>query len=412
MLRFVIPALLLLAIDVYFFQAIKQLSLHLEPRWKTVAYSAYWATSIGALVLMVTAMQLQNVQPYVRYYLLSAIMVLTLPKVLGILFLLGEDITRIGGGLWRAVQGSDTPFLADRRSFVAKASIITAAIPFSAMLYGMARTAFDYTIKRKTLVFPNLPEAFDGLKVVQISDMHSGSFASVDHVRKAFDLILEQKADMIFFTGDMVNNLASEVEPFKEELARLKAPLGVYSILGNHDYGDYAQWPNEADKRANLQRLMAIQRGAGWNLLMDEHRILERDGQQMAVVGIQNWGASLRFPKYGDMHKATRGTENVPFKILLSHDPSHWDAQVLTEHKSIDLTLSGHTHGFQFGIEIPGFKWSPVQYVYKQWAGLYQEGTQYLYVNRGLGFLGFMGRVGIPPEITVLELKRGTAAVS
>ncbi len=412
MLRFIIPALLLLAIDVYFFQAIKQLSLHLEPRWKTVAYSAYWATSIGALVLMVTAMQLQNVQPYVRYYLLSAIMVLTLPKVLGILFLLGEDITRVGGGVIRAVQGSDTPFLADRRSFVAKASIITAAIPFSAMLYGMARTAFDYTIKKKTLVFPNLPEAFDGLKVVQISDMHSGSFASVDHVRKAFDLILEQKADMIFFTGDMVNNLASEVEPFKEELARLKAPLGVYSILGNHDYGDYAQWPNEADKRANLQRLMAIQRGAGWNLLMDEHRILERDGQQMAVVGIQNWGASLRFPKYGDMNKATRGTERVPFKILLSHDPSHWDAQVRTEHKSIDLTLSGHTHGFQFGIEIPGFKWSPVQYVYKQWAGLYQEGAQYLYVNRGLGFLGFMGRVGIPPEITVLELKRGTAAVS
>lgn len=377
-----------------------------------VSIATYWATSIGALAIMVLAIQLQNVQPYVRYYLLSAIMVLTLPKVLGILFLLGEDITRVGGGVIRAVQGSDTPFLADRRSFVARASIITAAIPFSAMLYGMARTAFDYTIKRKTLVFPNLPEPFDGLKVVQISDMHSGSFASVDHVRKAFDLILEQKPDMIFFTGDMVNNLASEVEPFKEELARLKAPLGVYSILGNHDYGDYAQWPNEADKRANLQRLMAIQRGAGWNLLMDEHRILERDGQQMAVVGIQNWGASLRFPKYGDMNKATRGTESVPFKILLSHDPSHWDAQVRTEHKSIDLTLSGHTHGFQFGIEIPGFKWSPVQYVYKQWAGLYQQGAQYLYVNRGLGFLGFMGRVGISPEITVLELKRGTATVS
>jgi hypothetical protein len=295
---------------------------------------------------------------------------------------------------------------------VAKVSIITAAIPFSAMLYGMARTAFDYTIKKKTLVFPNLPEAFDGLKVVQISDMHSGSFAGIDNIRKAFDLILEQQADLIFFTGDMVNNLAAEVEPFKEQLYRLKAPMGVYSVLGNHDYGDYAQWPNEVDKRANLQRLMAIQRGAGWNLLMDEHRILERNGQQMAVVGIQNWGASLRFPKYGNMPKAVKGTEQVPFKILLSHDPSHWDAQVRTEHKSVDLTLSGHTHGFQFGIEIPGFKWSPVQYVYKQWAGLYQEGAQYLYVNRGLGFLGFMGRIGIPPEITVLELKRGTATVS
>jgi predicted MPP superfamily phosphohydrolase len=412
MLRFLIPALLLLAIDFYFFQAVKQLSSGFEPRWRMVAYGAYWTASVVALGMMVVGAQAQNMPSYVRYYLLSGIMVLTFPKVLGILFLLGEDITRVGGGVIRAVQGSDTPFLADRRSFVAKASIITAAIPFSAMLYGMARTAFDYTIKKKTLVFPNLPEAFNGLKVVQISDMHSGSFASVDHVRKAFDLILEQKADMIFFTGDMVNNLASEVEPFKEELARLKAPLGVYSILGNHDYGDYGQWPNEADKRANLQRLMAIQRGAGWNLLMDEHRILERDGQQMAVVGIQNWGASLRFPKYGDMNKATKGTDRVPFKILLSHDPSHWDAQVLTEHKSIDLTLSGHTHGFQFGIEIPGFKWSPVQYVYKQWAGLYQEGAQYLYVNRGLGFLGFMGRVGIPPEITVLELKRGTAAVS
>jgi predicted MPP superfamily phosphohydrolase len=210
----------------------------------------------------------------------------------------------------------------------------------------------------------------------------------------------------------MVNNKADEVEQFKDELARLKAPLGVYSVLGNHDYGDYVEWPSEQEKRANLQRLMTIQRGAGWNLLMDEHRILERDGQQMAVVGIQNWGASLRFPKYGDMKKAMRGTEQVPFKLLLSHDPSHWDAQVRTEHKTVDLTLSGHTHGFQFGIEIPGFQWSPVQYVYKQWAGLYQQGTQYLYVNRGLGFLGFMGRVGIPPEITVLELKRGVAEVA
>lgn len=410
--RFLIPALLLLAIDLYFFQAVKVAILPLGPRWRWVAIAAYWSMSAVSMGVLLAATQITEMQPYVRYYLMSAMMVLTLPKVLGILFLLGEDITRVGGGLFRAVKGSDAPFLADRRTFVARASIITAAIPFSAMLYGMARTAFNYTIKRKTLTFPNLPQAFDGVKVVQISDMHSGSFASVDNIRRAFDLILDQKPDIILFTGDMVNNKADEVEQFKDELARLKAPLGVYSVLGNHDYGDYVEWPSEQEKRANLQRLMTIQRGAGWNLLMDEHRILERDGQQMAVVGIQNWGASLRFPKYGDMKKAMRGTEQVPFKLLLSHDPSHWDAQVRTEHKTVDLTLSGHTHGFQFGIEIPGFQWSPVQYVYKQWAGLYQQGTQYLYVNRGLGFLGFMGRVGIPPEITVLELKRGVAEVA
>lgn len=409
---FLIPALLILAIDTYFFQAVKVATVPLSPNWRMVAIAAYWSLSVVSFGVLVAATQITEMQPYVRYYLMSAMMVLSLPKVLGILFLMGEDITRVGAGLFRAIQGSDAPFLADRRTFVARATIITAAIPFSAMLYGMARTAFNYTIKRKTLTFANLPQAFHGLKVVQISDMHSGSFASVDNLRRAFDLILDQKPDVIFFTGDMVNNKADEVARFQDELARLKAPLGVYSVLGNHDYGDYVQWPSEQEKRANLQQLMTIQRNAGWNLLMDEHHILERDGQQLAIVGIQNWGASLHFPKYGDMQKATRGTENVPFKILLSHDPSHWDAQVRTEHKSIDLTLSGHTHGFQFGIEIPGFQWSPVQYVYKQWAGLYQQGAQYLYVNRGLGFLGFMGRVGIPPEITVLELQRQPSVVS
>jgi uncharacterized protein len=410
MLRILIPAVFLFIIDLYFYQAVRQMILNSPAKWKMLVMVAYWASSAGALALLIASVQLVNIQPYVRYYLASAIMVLTIPKVLGILFLLGEDVTRIGAGLTRLVRGSETPFLADRRLFVARASIITAAIPFSAMLYGMVRTAFNYTIRRKSLTFDGLPAAFDGLKLVQISDMHSGSFGSVDSIRRAFDIILEQKADIIVFTGDMVNNKAEELAQFKDELARLKAPLGVYSILGNHDYGDYVQWPSEQAKHENLQNLKAMQRNAGWDLLLDENRILERNGEKIAIIGVENWGASLRFPKYGNLQKAVRGTEQTPFKILLSHDPSHWDAQVTTQHQSIDLTLSGHTHGFQFGIEIPGFQWSPVQYVYRQWAGLYQQGRQYLYVNRGLGFLGFMGRIGIPPEITVLELRSAAKA--
>lgn len=412
MLRLTFTIFFLLFIDLYFYQAVRQFIPISEIKSIKWIPWVYWSATIFSIGITIVGITNPDLLPYQRFYLLSVVMVLTIPKVLGTLFLFGEDTVRVTHGIFRFFTGTDGPFLTDRRQFVANATMVAAAIPFSAMIYGMVRTAFNYTVRRETITFKSLPKVFDGLRVVQISDMHAGSFSSTDAVRSAIDLILEQKPDIIFFTGDMVNNKCEEAEPFASELIRLKAPLGVFSVLGNHDYGDYVQWPNETAKRENLARLIALQREAGWHVLINDAHIIEKEGDQIAVVGVENWGAAMHFPKYGDLNKAFNNAQQVPFRILLSHDPSHWEAQVIPEYPNIDLTLSGHTHGFQFGIEIPGFKWSPVQYVYRQWAGLYQRGSQYLYVNRGLGFLGFMGRIGIPPEITLLELKSDTNKVA
>ncbi len=242
------------------------------------------------------------------------------------------------------------------------------------------------------------------MKIVHISDIHIGSLQDKNAVEAGINKVLQQKPDLILFTGDLVNNKAAEMEGWTDLFSQFRAPLGVYSILGNHDYGDYVAWPSLEAKQNNLQQLKQIHAGMGWRLLMNEHVVLEKEGQKIALLGIENWGAKGRFPKYGRMQEAYPGTESIPFKILMSHDPSHWDAQVRTIYPDIDLMLSGHTHGMQFGMENPFFKWSPVQWMYKQWAGLYEEGGQKLYVNRGFGFIGYPGRVGILPEITLLEL--------
>jgi len=268
----------------------------------------------------------------------------------------------------------------------------------------MVRGAYKYRVHKVKIDSPNLPESFNGFKIVQISDMHTGSFMSTSPIATAFEIISQQKADLILFTGDLVNNVATETDGFIDEYKKLKAPHGVYSVLGNHDYGDYVQWESQTAKYENLEALKKVQADAGWKLLMNEHVALEKNGEKIALLGIENWGGGNYFHKYGKMDLAYKGTEEYKFKILMSHDPSHWDKQVRKEYPDIDLTLSGHTHGMQFGIEIPGFKWSPVQYLYKQWAGLYKQDNQYLYVNRGLGFLGYPGRPGIWPEITVDEL--------
>jgi hypothetical protein len=252
------------------------------------------------------------------------------------------------------------------------------------------------------LNFDTLPEPFKGLRIVHISDIHSGSFTNKEAVEKGVQKILDTKPDLILFTGDLVNDAAEEMNEYKDVFAKLNAPLGVYSTLGNHDYGDYKTWPSEADKVANLDRLKAVHAEMGWKLLMNEHVMLERDGDRIAVIGIENWGAK-GFVQHGRLDLAYAGSEQVPFKILMSHDPSHWDAQV-KQYDDIHLTLSGHTHGMQFGVEIPGLRWSPIKYFYKQWAGLYEDGAQKLYVNRGFGFIGYPGRVGIMPEITVINL--------
>ena len=291
-----------------------------------------------------------------------------------------------------------------RLTFISQSAFFLGALLTSGLAYGMTNR-YRYKIRRVQVALKNLPEEFKGLKIAQVSDIHSGSFDDREAVTAGVDSIMKEDPDLILFTGDLVNNKSEEIVPYMDVFNALKAPLGVYSVLGNHDYGDYVSWPSDEAKKQNLDRLKQHHADMGWRLLMNEHVILERNNQQIALIGIENWGAR-GFTKYGDMQKAVAGLENsnVPVKILLSHDPSHWDAQVRKEHQDIDLTLSGHTHGMQFGIEIPGFKWSPVQYMYKQWAGLYQEQNQYLYVNRGFGFLGYQGRLGILPEITVIEL--------
>jgi predicted MPP superfamily phosphohydrolase len=271
--------------------------------------------------------------------------------------------------------------------------------------YGIARGAHDYQIRRLGLPIKDLPPEFEGLKLLQVSDIHSGSFWSREGVLRGIEKIKQEQADLVFFTGDLVNDMASEMEEWKEVFQQITAPLGVYSILGNHDYGDYVAWPSAEAKAANLERLKQLQKEMGWNLLLNENQIIEKNGQKLAIIGVENWSAKGRFPKYGRLDEAVRGTENISAKLLLSHDPSHWKAEILEKFPDIQATFSGHTHGFQFGIETAKLRWSPVKYMYPEWAGLYSQGDQHLYVNRGFGYLGYPGRLGIRPEITVFTLQ-------
>jgi len=302
-----------------------------------------------------------------------------------------------------SVEISDASEGITRSVFLSWLGIAAGSTLFGSLVYGFGNK-YRYVNRRVKLSFKNLPEGFRGIKILQISDIHSGSFTNKQAVEKGVEKILKEKADLILFTGDLVNDRSDEMKDYMDVFNRIKAPMGVYSTLGNHDYGDYTQWPSEEAKRANLERLKAIHAELGWRLLMNEHVVLERNGSQVALLGIENWSAKGHFPKYGKMKNAYQGCQSFPFKILMSHDPSHWDAEVRTKYPDVDLMLSGHTHGMQFGVELPGIKWSPVQYMYKQWAGLYEEKHQKLYVNRGFGFIGYPGRVGILPEITIFQL--------
>lgn len=292
-----------------------------------------------------------------------------------------------------------------RREFSSKMALGLAAVPFFTMNWGLFRTAYNFKIHEVSVALKNLPKVFEGFRIVQLSDIHVGSLQSHYQLQKAVQMVNDLQADIICFTGDLVNNRTDEVFPYMEDLKQLKAKHGVLSVLGNHDYGDYETWPSKEEKQQNLEEMYRVHRDLGWNLLLNEHIAIEKDGEKIYFLGVENWGANLHFPKYGDLAKANEGLNNGEVKILLSHDPSHFDTEVTTDFKDIPLTLAGHTHGFQFGIEIPGYiKWSPSQYIYKQWAGLYRKGEQQVYVNRGLGCLGYMGRIGIRPEITVIDI--------
>ena len=317
--------------------------------------------------------------------------------------LLLEDITRLIKAIFR--KPTNAPRIPSRRKFVSTLGWGLAAIPFASILYSIFKGKYNYKVWKYTLYFDNLPKAFDGYRITQISDIHCGSFDNYEKIRYGVELINSQKSDVILFTGDLVNNLANEVHNWKSLFATLQAPDGVFSIMGNHDYGDYSSWETSEAKQQNLEHLFQLQKQMGWQLLLNEHCYLERNGEKIALIGVENWGHG-RFSKYGDLNKAMEGINTEDFKILMSHDPTHWQEVVLPENKDIQLTLSGHTHGMQCGIEIPGWlKWSPSQYIYKYWGGMYEEGGKYLNVNRGFGYHAFPGRLGVWPEITVIELK-------
>lgn len=401
----------MLLLDFYVFQTLRIIMQPWSVRLRWIVSIFYWLPSVVALFLFLTGpLHLTDQWPRaVRIYIFAVLIGLFLSKLTASVFFVVDDMRRLihwtGGQLYYRFVAEE-PFRAapiSRSVFMSWLGIGIGGSLFGGLLWGFGNK-YKYRTEHVKLNLPGLPAAFKGLRAVHISDIHSGSLTDRKAVEKGVQKILDLSPDIIFFTGDLVNDHAGEMDEYREVFARLKAPMGVYSCLGNHDYGDYRSWPSQEAKVANLERLKGLHAEMGWKLLMNEHVALERDGQRIAVLGIENWGAKANFPKYGKMEDAWRGTEDYPVKILLSHDPSHWEAQVQKQYPDIDLMLSGHTHGMQFGLEIPGFRWSPVQYVYRQWAGLYRQGQQHLYVNRGFGFLGYPGRVGILPEITLLEL--------
>ncbi|ADR20547.1 phosphoesterase [Marivirga tractuosa] len=408
-------AVIFILIDLYVFQALKIGVQNFSQLGKNIAYGIYWGfTAITLLGFFLYHFGNPDFFSRVaRQFMLVLVFMNYLSKTIALLVLLIGDVIRFGQWSFYKItdllnnskSGIEGEKIS-RSEFFAKSALVAGTLPLAAMSFGIISGAHDYRIRRKSIVIPNLPKAWHGVKIAQLSDIHSGSFWNRIAVEGGIDMLMAEKPDMVFFTGDLVNNEAKEVEKYIPIFSKLKADLGVYSTLGNHDYGDYKNWSSEKAKAQNLQDLKEAHKLMGWDLLTNENRILTVDKEPLAVLGVENWGAG-RFAKYGDISKAYAGTEGLPTKILLSHDPSHWDAQIRKDYPDIDLMLAGHTHGFQFGIEIPGFKWSPSQYVYKQWAGLYQEGNQSLYVNRGYGYLGYPGRIGIPPEITILELRQG-----
>jgi predicted MPP superfamily phosphohydrolase len=407
MFRLLVVLAFFIALEIYSFQLIRTLSR--GHWWKWI----YLAVSVLAILHVILQFILHPDRTQVtdsRDIAVTVVLALFALKVVFCLFMFGEDIYRSIEGLISSLlrkREPDQSFLPGRREFLAKVGLAVAALPFGAILYGAWRGKYDYQVREYELSFDDLPEAFDGYTITQLSDIHVGSFDDREEVAYAVKLANDQQSDLILFTGDLVNNEAKEMNGWEDIFGSLTAKDGVYSVLGNHDYGDYVQWDSKEAKEENMQQLYKVQKDMGWRLLLDENEKITRGADSISLVGVQNWGGG-RFPKYGDLQKAAAGLSKEEFKVLLSHDPTHWDLQVKNDEKKYHLTLSGHTHGMQFGIEIPGFiKLSPAWFIYKKWAGIYKEADQFLNVNRGFGFLGYSGRAGIWPEITVITLKKG-----
>ncbi|MFB9842882.1 metallophosphoesterase [Mucilaginibacter ginsenosidivorans] len=380
-------------------------------RWKQVLLWGYLALSLGVTALFLVGLgsfsTAKGMTPY-HEWVLSFFLTFFITKVVFSLVLVIGDIGRllygVGDNVINRGKKENISYFPARRKFISEIAILVAAVPFTSFLYGMFKGKYDYKLHRETLYFDDLPEAFDGFTITQVSDIHSGSFDNSAAVQRGIDMAKAQKSDLFVFTGDLVNNAAWEIEPYIEQFKQLKAPYGQLSILGNHDYGDYIQWNSPEEKAANLEKLKGQHAKLDYRLMLDENVELEKDGQKISLIGVQNWGRG--FIQIGDLDKALHGVDKDAFKILLSHDPTHWEEKVRYHETKIHLTLAGHTHGAQFGVETAGLRWSPVQYRYLDWAGLAEHNGRQLYVNRGFGFLAFSGRVGIWPEITVLTLKK------
>ena len=403
----VILITILILIDFYIYHVLKILMQGASVSTKTTVGLIYWALCIMSLGSFLLFPYITN--PYFKQYFFSIVMGWVLTQIFMVLFFLVDDLRR--GAFWTVGQAAsiagakfmNTENGIPRSTFLSWMGVGLSSTLFFSLLYGFGNK-YNYKLIKKKIVLKGLPTAFKGFKIIHISDIHSGSLKDKAAVLKGIALIEKQNADIVLFTGDLVNDRASEMQDWMDVFGKIKAPHGVFSTLGNHDYGDYVKWDTAEEKRQNLEALKQVHHDLGWRLLMNENISIEKNGEKIKIVGIENWGAKARFPKYGKMDLAMQGISEQEVAILLSHDPSHWEAEVIPKYSSVQLTLSGHTHGMQFGLENPYFKWSPVQWVYKQWAGIYDNKDQQLYVNRGFGFLGYPGRVGILPEITLIEL--------
>ncbi len=403
-------SLLLIAFDFYIYKAI----LNIYPNWspnKKRNFKYLWNGYTILLLLGVLVSLTFSIWLSLKTIILVAYFITFVTKLVWCIILFVDDIRR--GAVFvrrKVVAGEPVGETKDntikRSEFLVKAGMAVAAVPFASLSWGVVSGAYDYRVRKQVLSFENLPKEFDGITIAQISDIHSGSFYNKQAVLGGVQMLLEQKPDMVFFTGDLVNGRANEMRDYQDIFSKVKAPLGVFSTLGNHDYGMYEDWKNDADRVKNIEDVKKVHALMGWDLLMNENRRIKVDGAEIGVLGIENWGTG-RFPKLGKMDEAVKNTDDLPVKLLLSHDPSHWRAEVLQKYPQIDASFAGHTHGAQFGIESEYVKWSPVQYIYDEWDGLYEQGKQKLYVNVGYGFLGYPGRVGILPEITIFELRKG-----
>lgn len=405
-MRWIVFVLVVALIDIYAFQSIRTFS---RGWWPAIIYFAISIIALGGLLYELSNAGSPKMMEPPRLYFFGIFLIVYVPKLFLTIFLLVEDVFRILSGLFihSSFASGGSGFMPDRRKFISTLALGIAAIPFTSLIYGMFKGKYDFRVLRYVLEFEDLPEEFDGYTITQLSDIHAGSFDNREKVAYGINLANKQKSDLIVLTGDLVNNVATEMKGWEELFSKLEATDGVFSILGNHDYGDYVHWENAKQKETNLKSLKDVQRRMGWDLLLNENRFIERNGEKIALIGVENWGVGFR--KDGDLDKASEEVDNSLFKIVLTHDPTHWQEMIRDDDRNFHLTLSGHTHGMQFGIEIPGVvRWSPAQWRYKYWAGIYKDESKnrFLNVNRGFGYLAYPGRVGIWPEITVIELKK------